>query len=186
MASKVSIFNLALYKLKVGRIVNPSQSVELTDIYEDERDIVLAAHPWNFAKFWVQVAKDTSTDNWQYAYAYNLPSDPWCLRVSFLENDAAKFEVGGNRKLFTDESSPLKFCYIGRVTDESRFSPGFVDTLATKLAIEAGGKIADISSARLKVLKEEYKDKLSAGRSQDGQEGNFLEIVASELIDSRN
>lgn len=188
MASKVSIFNLALYKLKQARITNPSQSVQLTDIYEDQRDIVLAAHPWNFAKFWASVAKDTALPDghWQYAYAYTLPALPWCLRVYSLANDRAKFQVGGGRKLFTDEGSPLKFTYIGRVTDESRFSPGFMDALATKLAYEAGPKIAGISSKRAGKLWDEYLAKTAGARSTDGQEGVFLEIEASDYLDSRD
>lgn len=184
MASKVTIFNKALYKLKKNRIVNPSQSVELSDIYEAERDIVLAAHPWNFAKFWATVAADATNSNWRYAYTYSLPADPWCLRVWEMEFDI-KWEVGGNRKIHTDQGAPLRFSYIGRVTDESRFSPGFVDTLATKLAIEAGPKIAGISAARLQVLQQEYDAKLSSARSDDGQEGNFLMVEASDYLDAR-
>ncbi len=186
MASKVTIFNKTLYKLKKARITNPSQSVELNDIYDTERDIVLAAHPWNFAKYWTSIAKDASTDNWQYSYAYTLPADPWCLRVLNLENDKAKWQVGGNRKLFTNVGSPLKICFIGREANVSRFSPGFVDALATKLAYEAGGKIAGISAARAKVLLEEYTGKIGTGRSQDGQEGYFMEIASSDLLDARD
>lgn len=187
MASKVSIFNLALYKMKQARITNPSQSVELTDIYDDQRDVVLAAHPWNFAKFWASEAKDTSLPDghWQYSNAFTLPALPWCLRVLALENDKAKFQIGGGRKLFTDEGPPLRFSFIGRVTDESRFSPGFVDAFATKLAFEGGPKIGGITAARAKALEKEYLYKVGLGRSVDGQEGQFLEILSSEYEDAR-
>ena len=186
MADKVSIFNLALYKLKQGRITNPTQSVELSDIYEAQRDIVLAAHPWNFAVVRTSIPKDGTTTDWKYAYSYTLPADPWCLRVLGLEDPRAEWEVVADRKLVTDEGSPLKIAYIARVLDESRFSPAFVDALASKMAYEAGPKIAGISASRAAVLFKEYFKKISSGRSIDGQEGFFMAAADSDYLDARD
>lgn len=186
MADKVSIFNLALYKLKKGRITNPSQSVELGDIYDDQRDVVLSAHPWNFAIVRTSIPQDTATSDWKYAYAYTLPTDPWCLRVVALENKKTKWEVVAGRKLVTDEGSPLKIAYISQVLNESHFSPAFVDALATKLAYEAGPKIAGIPATRAEVLLKEYLKKITSGRSIDGQEGVYMEDQESDYLDARN
>lgn len=185
MPTKVSIFNETLYLLGKPRITNPSQSVELTDIYETQRDLVLRAHPWNFAQEFYTVSNDATAGSWKYTYTYTLPTDPLCLRVIALEDPKAKFFIGNNRKLHTDVGSPLKFIGIARVTAESRFTADFATTLSTRMAYVAGSKLTSIEKSRREELKEDYGNQLAEARSIDGQEGQFLEFTDGDYLDAR-
>jgi len=185
MPTKISIYNQALYKLGKGRATNPSQEAVFEDIYATQRDLVLRAHPWNFAQEFYTVTNDASKGSWKYAYTYTLPTDPYCLRVLELEDPKARFFVGSNRKLHTDIGAPLNFLGIARMTSESLFTADFADALATKLAFEAGPKLASIEKSRRIELWEEYKEKIGVGRSIDGQEGNFLEMEAGSYEEAR-
>ena len=185
MATQIQIFNRTLYLLKQRRVANPVNSVELTDVYDSIRDEVLEARPWNFAKAWASLAKDTANTSWQYAYSYTLPADPWCLAVQQIEDTKAKFEVGAGRKLYTDEGPPLKIAYTARITDESRFSGPFTAALVLRLALETGPQIADISSARFAALENRYYRVLQNAATRDGQEGNHLEYEDSDYLEAR-
>jgi hypothetical protein len=184
VTTKAEIFNRALYKLNKARITNPSQSVELSDIYESVRDAVLRAHPWNCAIEHTTLSADETNTSWKYAYQYTLPSNPYCLRVVKLEETRDKWEITKGRKLRTDAGAPLKIEYIAQITDESEFDAEFVEALATRLAFEAGPKLG-ATTGRLKELWGEWQDKVGESRSIDGQEGHHLEVEADDYLDSR-
>jgi hypothetical protein len=184
VADKAQIFNRALYKLNKARITNPAQSVELSDIYDTCRQAVLRAHPWNCALVRTSLSADETTTDWKYAYAYTLPSNPYCLRVVKLEDTKEKWEVVKGRKLVTDAGAPLRIEYIADITDESEFDAEFVEAFAVYLAHEAGPKLG-ATSGRLKDLWKEWEAKVGTSRSVDGQEGYHLEVEADDYTDSR-
>ncbi len=167
MASVVDIVNLALARLgdsaTVSSIDPPegsAQAEQAKRFYPIARDNLLELYPWNFATKRTSLAatSDTAPDAWQYTYA--VPSNYIRALSVYPENtisdaDSQPFIIetnsAGQLILFTNvENAELK--YISLVTDTTKFSPLFVNTLSFMLASflagplikgDAGMKIAD-------------------------------------------
>lgn len=159
MASNVDICNLALAHLgddaTVSSISPPegsAQAEHCARFYPIARDVALEAHPWNFATKRTLLAEvtDAAPDSWQYAYS--LPAD--CLGASSVlniwEDGSAQDDEGrdfivetlenGNVVIYTD--AELATCrYIARVTDTTKYSPLFIDTLSWLLASYLAGPV---------------------------------------------
>lgn len=164
MSSEVDICNLALAHIgDEAQVVaiRPADGTVQADhcarFYPMARDLLLEMHPWTFATKRAQVAEveNPSPDDWQYAYA--LPST--CIRpLSALlsgvpersfgnsDTDAGSFpyiveaSADGTPVLYTNvETAVLR--YIDRVTDTTRFSPGFVAAFGRLLASYLSGPI---------------------------------------------
>jgi len=117
-ASNISSFD---ENSKVGRLVNQR--------YEGVRDAVFRSHPWNCLIRRAELAQEVETPTFGYAYQYNLPTDPFCLRVLEFSNGSLSYpqdnmtsNTGGpvyvieGRKLLTDEGT-ARIKYIARITD---------------------------------------------------------------------
>lgn len=139
--SDAKIVNIALRSLRAAPITslanNSSEGQLAGELYPDARDAVTAAHPWNFAMRRRVLAVLASPPAFTFAYAYTLPTDPWCLRAYKLNgSDSRKadgdfFKIEG-RDLVTD-ASPANLLYVARVTDVTTYSPWFVQALAAYL-----------------------------------------------------
>lgn len=89
----------------------------------------------------------------EYGYAYKLPTD--CMRVYRVLGDYMRWEREGDY-IFADDSL-LSMEYIANVTTVSDFPQVFIDCLATKLAAELAGAIADkpaLKIAQLRIFEE--------------------------------
>lgn len=191
MPSWTSILNTSLLWLKQRTVQNylsttDNAAIEFRRVYEQARDTVLAAHPWNCAMELASLDADATAPAFGFTYAYTLPTDPWCLRVWQLDydtHDDAKWKVRG-RKIHTDESAPLKIEYIARRTDPAEFSPHLADTMsaciAERLAITLTG-----SESKRQAMEEKYGDYLRNARTFDGQEGTPDEIRADSWEQER-
>jgi hypothetical protein len=155
MASSVDIVNLALSRLgataNVASIDPPEDSAQAEQaaiFYPMARDTLLEMHPWNFATKRVSLAEiGTSPDGWEYSYA--LPSD-YLRALAVLSPDVSSNELtqnyiietatSGDLRLYTNvEQATLK--YISKVTDTTKFSPLFTNTLSWLLAHYMAGSI---------------------------------------------
>jgi hypothetical protein len=169
MASKVQIVNMALTQLGSNRITNITEDTEqarkANAVYDLVRDEVMAAHPWNFAITRDSLAQLSDTPEYGYDYQYQIPSD--CLRVIDEEDYDTDFTIEGD-KLLCNESS-VNIRYIKRITDTTKYSPGFIIALSARLAAELAYPIAQ-SRTLAEQLFQVYLDKLKIAKSQDAQE----------------
>ncbi|MFN0101167.1 MAG: hypothetical protein ACKV2U_03640 [Bryobacteraceae bacterium] len=192
MASNVSIVNAAL--IKVGEDVITSLSDDskparvANAIFEDTRDALLAAHPWNFALAEAALAAHATSPTWTHTYRFPLPESPSkCLRVLRIEDDdadAVSWKVVG-RFIYTDEGAPLNILYIAQITDPGQFPPLFAELLSAKLAAELAESLK-ASGTMTQTMQELYHIKLAEARMADAQEGTPDVITANEWIDARN
>lgn len=173
MVSETDICNNALLKLDARTITslsdNTKEAVQCNVLYEQIRDDVLAAHPWNFAIRQSSLARLVATPTFEFDYKFTLPSD--CLRVIKAvdsSEDKVAFKIKG-RDLHSDESG-IDIEYIKRVTDTAIFSPQFVDTLATRLAAELAYSLSG-GETRAGNLLQQYSVKLKEAKRRDAQEG---------------
>jgi len=184
-ASNISSFD---ENSKVGRLVNQR--------YEGVRDAVFRSHPWNCLIRRAELAQEVETPTFGYAYQYNLPTDPFCLRVLEFSNGSLSYpqdnmtsNTGGpvyvieGRKLLTDEGT-ARIKYIARITDPQQYDALLIDALSARLASEIA--YAATGSTTVSQLADAlYRDKLREARFVDATEGAPQKLEASDFIESR-
>lgn len=190
-ASDVSIVNRALDNLGHQPITSFADDVTGAKLasrsYEQLRDAVLAAHPWNFAIKREALAASATSPVWEYASAYPVPDD--YLRCLGVENASESYEwkvesIDGSPAILTDLGAPLKIRYIARIEDPTKYSPLFIEALAARLALEWADPITGQTTTQAKMA-ELYQSKLAEARSIDGQEGTPQKLDVSSWTDSR-
>lgn len=198
MASEVDICNIALNNLgasNINSLTEDSKSGRLCNQrYEFVRDTVFRAHPWNCLIQRVELAQDADTPSFGFSYQYQLPADPFCLRVitmwtGLTNSDAAAYDNGEvmfkieGRKLLTNEST-AKIIYIARVTDPNEYDSLLVETISARLSAELCYAITG-SAALLNPMLLSYEEKLKEARYTDATEGMPDRIMAETFIESR-
>lgn len=162
MASEVEICNLALSHLGDSATVasiNPpegsAQAEHCQKWYPVARNALLEMHDWSFATTRALLAELSNTwPQWQHAYA--RPSD--CLKIlSILPSSAssacttgqeyvAETDSSGGQIILTDQADAM-VRYTRVITDTSKFSPLFTDTLGWYLSTYLAGPVLKGESA---------------------------------------
>jgi len=157
--------------------------------YNEIRDEVLRAHPWNCATRRASIPANATAPEWGFDFAYQIPND--CLRV--LEVNGEQAGVGGGEgwlwqveenTIVTDLSSPLEIRYIFRNVTVSRYDAELVNALALRLALawtEPLVKAANLKQAMFDL----YREAITSARGSDGQEGSPKRIQSSSWINVR-
>ncbi len=191
MATEVSICANALRRLGDDPITSLTDDTERARLcnafYAPARDLVLRAHPWNFAITRATLAQLSDTPAFEYSYQYALPTSPLCLRVLQMEFQDYIYKIehleGQGRVLLTDES-PARILYIAQITDPTLFDALFVDTLTARLAADLAYPVTN--SAKLQEQMEVlYIRKLKEARAIDGQESFMDDLVSDTFTDFR-
>lgn len=168
MATKIDIFNLALYKLAqsvaIPAVPDESAAADVMNrLWEPMRDLVLTERvwPWALRSQALAVVAEAAQPGWGYRYAY--PND--CL-TAYAVTDGNGLSVAGKLSRFADGSyvasvwgsgafdwdtsygasgttintsvEQAYLVYAARVEDTSRFPAQFVNALACRMAAEAG------------------------------------------------
>lgn len=144
MYSEVSICNMALNNMGIGRVI-----AKLTDAteearackrwYEPARDELLQEYPWNWAAAVAELAPRSETSPLG-AYVYAYPSSALRVRNVFQAdtptvraNWMIRRSASGGRIIIAD-ITPAVAEFTARVTDPTEFPPTFADALAWLLA----------------------------------------------------
>jgi len=123
MANEIEISNLALMMLGQSSIISFYDGTDKANLceafYPQVRDEVLRAHPWNCARVRVQLAALGASPVYGFTYQYQLPTDPYCLKVLDVNDDSSVVWRIEQRTLVTDEGE-VYITYTGRV-DHCKF-----------------------------------------------------------------
>ena len=134
MASVVQICNSALNQLGASSITalteNSKNARICNERYETVRDAVYRSHPWNCLVKRVQLAQDSDTPAWGFAYQYTLPSD--CLRVLQIKDYNSDYKIEG-RKLLIGESE-VYLIYLAMESDVNQLDILLRETISACLA----------------------------------------------------
>lgn len=134
MASEIDICTSALLMVganSINSFQDESREARVcAAIYETTRDDLLTRHPWSFALGQQQLSQLVTTPLFGYAYAYQLPTEPLCLRVQGIDGNY-EYRVFED-KLYTDRTS-VNILYIFQAP-ESEFKPYFTRALELELA----------------------------------------------------
>lgn len=142
----VEIANTALVMLGAPPITSfsdASTQAQLAErLYDLTRDEVLESRPWTFATKRSTLTRASNPTGSEWLYSYTLPSD--YLRLIQINKDEVatiqnKYAIEGNN-LLTDAAS-VEAIYVARITDATLYSPLFVETLTTKLALKMAGPL---------------------------------------------
>jgi len=190
MASEVDICNSALLQLGEDTILSlddDSKKARLCKrFYPDVRDAVLRAYPWRcaiqFQSLGLLAGSDVITGT-DFAYTFQLPVSPYCLRALLVNADrTVAWEVVG-RKLLCDESS-VNLKFIARLTDPGLFDSLLIDSIACRLAQMIAYPVTG-NATLPKTMWDLYQQKLSEARSIDSMEGYVDEWQSDDLLDVR-
>lgn len=180
----VSIANRALTLLSADRIgsftENSESARKVAAIYEDTRDALLEDHNWNFARTerTLSLLSDYPILD-TYASAYQLPSD--CIRVLRMQDDEP-FDRFSDRLYTNSDSASIE--YIARITDPTKFTPGFVRAFAAVLAADLCYGITQNATMTATAIKR-AEDAVKLAKLNDGQEGTGAKIIKGDFITAR-
>lgn len=183
--SAVEIVNSALIKIGAERIGalsdNNARAIIMNEQYDKIRRQIILSHPWNFAIARVELAENATEPINAWDRAFDLPQD--VLRVLEINDDNEAEWVVEGRQILTDESECV-IKYIKDVTDTTKFSRGFEEVLAFKLAADCCVSLNG-SATHAANLYKAYKEALSEARTMDAQEGSNQVVIADLVLNSR-
>lgn len=186
MDAQTQIVNKALILIGAQRILSitdgSNEAQTAAQLWDSVRDAVMRAYPWNCCVRQATLALLSTTPTFGYSYQYELPTDPYCLRVLGMEYDDSKFRIQG-RKLLTDESS-CSITFIARAEDITIWDPLLKDAVAARLASELAYPLSN-SATLSKTRRDLYREILAEARSIDAQEGTPEQYEATTWLDAR-
>ena len=184
--SEVAVCNKALLLIGQPQIISLDEDSKAARhcnaLYGQARDAVERAHPWNCCDARASLARLEDPPEFGYAYQYQLPTKPYCLRALHMENREHKFKVSG-RKLLTDEGT-CNLVFIARVEDVTQMDALLKEAIAARLASELAYPIArsnQLTTTRWEI----YERVLAEARSIDGQEGTPEQFEGETWLDAR-
>jgi len=193
--SDVQICNMALTHLGQSRINNLTDTSEASVLcnlyYETTRDEVLRSHEWNCALWYQSLAALASTDDdyllgdyEEYDYQFQLPTNPFCLRVLEVSDyPTYPYEVVSGYLLTNLSTVVIK--YIRRVEDPTKFDPLLVKAISYRLAAELAIKITNSTKIRDDMLMM-YELQLNRAIDLDARESEKPQTEEYNIRDAKD
>ena len=186
VTSEVHICNMSLTRLGHPTITSLDQDTKGAALcklhYPVVRDVVMRAHPWNFAIRRAALASDAlASIAFEYSNRFPLPVD--CLKVLRTSEDtyngctqSYRIESNGTSRAILTNATTLSIEYIARITDVSQFDALFVDAVSARLTAEIAMALTDNATMAANAM-QSYDAKLREARQIDAQEGTPREII---------
>lgn len=195
--SQVAIANMALTLVGESSINSLEEDAHdaaraLRRVYDIVLDSALRDHNWNFAQLRRRLARHLVEPEYEFAYQYVIPADPYCLRVLETNLHADEkwrletYQSGQERsRVIVTDAESVEILYVARMTDPTIWDGLFADAFATELAYRVSFAISH--NATLTQSLQAEKERLwRAARSRDGQEGRPLKrLLSTAFIDVR-
>lgn len=185
--SFVEMANSGLIKLGASTIISldlntdSSKEAKLCNLrYERCRDIVLRAHPWNFAIKRSILAPDVTAPAFDYTYLTPFPSD--AIRILGIGPSGTDYRIEGRN--FVSDNDAIECRYVYQVTDPTIIDDLAIECMALRLAADLAYPLMQSSSLQ-KNMWDMYKDALRQAKSVDGKEELPQEMEMSLWLDAR-
>lgn len=197
MATSVSICNMALGRIGITRQIanlateNSQEAVTCRLYYDDAVRFVLEDYPWPFATAYRELGLVEESPNSDWLYAYRYPSDGVFIRrivtdAGRVDFDPMPFRVGlddDGKLVYTDQPDAVVE-YTKLVTDESKFTPAFVEALSWKIASDVAPALSRVASAQ-QTCPAMYQRVISTARERVANESQQSEPPDSEFVRAR-
>lgn len=152
MASKVELCNLALTRIGASRITTLGDTtVEAKDcnaIYDIIAKQTMSLGTWPSVVRRASLAQLSETPEYEFTYAYQLPTDPKCLRILSInefKRGEIPFAIEGST-LLCDEST-VKIKYLAYITDPESYDIYLEQAVVDRLTAELTYKMTGQTSA---------------------------------------
>lgn len=189
MASQIQLCNLAIVRLggnPITALTDGTTEANLCNIlFSQIADEVMVEGSWTSTIRRASLAATTDTPAFEYTYSYQLPVDPFCLKVLNIDENlpgTIDYRIEDDR-LLTDSTS-VKIRYIARLTAtgdwDTLLARAFVARLASELAYPLTG-----NAAKAQAEMQRYNQFLLEGLAINGQQGSKEIISSSDLIEVR-
>lgn len=186
--SKVQVFNAALDLIEEAPITSPDDNRDVAEWlnrnFDIERDYLVRAYEFNFAKKRASLAMLTDKPAFGWKYQYAIPPD--CVRVLPLTVDGdmnggpIAHEIEGT-VILCDCKAPLPIRYLRRVENTADFDNMFVQLLAARLAQKMSQAFTGKNSYydRMNLL---FREISEAAERVDAQEGTLPDPIMNEYL----
>ncbi len=164
MSSVVKICNLALSRIGAARITSLSDGTESANLcntlFDECAEDVMIAGPWSSTITRQDLSQLAETPVSGYTYAYQLPMDPFCLKVLSLneintsttaatvttrlqiptspieeiEFSEVGYKIEGHKLLTNETTASIK--YIAKLTDSEDFDPHLRRAIVARMVAE--------------------------------------------------
>jgi len=191
MASNVDIANNALSILggsTISSLTEDSKNARVcSQRFENVRNRIFRAHPWNCLIKRVQLAQNTTAPVIEFTYAYALPAD--FLRVLKIHNGTTDSVASDmpykieSTNLITDEAT-VYLVYVSKDTDPTNYDTYLYEVLAYQLAADICYSITN-NATLAKNLLADADEKLREARFVDSTENSTDTVEADEFTDAR-
>jgi len=182
--TETSICNSALIKLGAQTILSLDGQDKISRMmkeqYPKNRDAVLYAHPWKFATRTITPAEVVQDPASPMPNKFQLPAD--CLRVLITDNNDDQWTTEDGFLYVNRNDVTIKYIY--RCEDVGKYTPGFVEMLACKIAADVAYAIVQSVTLRQQMI-QEYDKQLAFVRSFSAQEGSAKRVYADSWLHSR-
>jgi len=197
MASKISIWNLALARVKVSALIQAedegsTESNACLTVWDNSLKSTLELFDWPFAKARVALAKLVEDPPPEWTYRYQYPAD--CVAARYIPTPsgveaAYPFELvldsaGASMNLLCDLDD-AELVYTKNISNPALFSGSFVEALSWKLGAEIGPQLG-VSEKRLAVCEAAFVTALqratihSIDQGANRDQGDAAHIAARE------
>lgn len=182
VTSDVQLCNMALSRIgseeRIQKLsdTTKNEAVQCNLFYAQTRDEVLRAFPWPCAIHRQVLAAIDGPTLSKFTYAYQLPTDPYCLRVlgmidvangTYADVVGVQYEIEG-RTLLTD-LTPVGIKYTKQLTDTKDFDSLLAEAIILKLASKIAYPIADSTTLEQDML-QQYLVQLNIAKDVAGTE----------------
>lgn len=185
MPSVVEICNKALDKLGHGAITSLEDGTKAANLclrnWDMVRNEVLRSHSWNFAIKRIALAPSTESPAFGFSNAFPLPSD-YLRIIEIQDSNLFDYQMESNNILCNE--SVLYVRYIYEVTDPNQYDATFVDTVATRMAVELCEPLTQSNTKKNELIKD-LDASLTNARRIDGQENPPVSFVEDDWITAR-
>jgi len=138
--NEIDIVNFALIQIgsdTITSLTEDSQQARLmNNIFTPSLQSLLQEHPFNFSLKRATLAQSATTPEFDYNYAYPLPSD--CLQVIDFEDSEYGYEFVVEADSVLTDLDTCKIKYVADVTDMNKLAPifrqAFISYLASQVA----------------------------------------------------
>lgn len=186
----VGICNLALGRIGEKPITSFNDASRVAELckaaFDPARDAVLEARAWTFAiERLAPIAADATAPAFGYSYRHLLPAS--VLRVLTCEDGTENRDLKWEREgqyIVDDVSGELFVKAVVRVEDPTKWSSGFCDTLAYKLASVLVVPISDNLTLQQE-LEKLYRIALREAGARDALQGRAEQRTSTWLRNAR-
>jgi len=186
MASKVSICNQALVRIGVDTITSLTETSEqarlCNAIFDQSLDYLVQLFPWSFALVRASLAESTSEPLYEWSHAYQLPTDPFCLRIVSVEEDVAYRKEG--RMIYTNNES-LNIKYIKKISDINELSSAFMEAMVFYVASQLALPLTQ-NATLANAMEMKFQNSVHKARLVDSQESPAYEFVEGSWVSARS